>query len=124
MNHPRHTFDDSEETSTNPNLNTTGTTKPSFTNTTVNQASSFDKSLSTKPAHSTQENAVEKEMDDIADLRDKFKSILMSTNAEDGEDCLIYGMSSNLLTDKHKIKQGTIITGFIISLRLYNYFTF
>ena len=110
MNHPRNTFDDSEETSANMNLNTTGTTKPSFTNTTVNQTSSFDKSLSTKPPHSTQENAVEKEMDDIADLRDKFKSILMSTNAEDGEDCLIYGMSSNLLTDKHKIKQGTIIS--------------
>ena len=50
----------------------------------------------------------EREIDDIVDLKEKFKSILMKINVEDGEDCLIYGMQANLLTEKHKIKQGII----------------
>lgn len=55
-----------------------------------------------------QEKIPEREIDDIVDLKDKFRSILMKINVEDGEDCLIYGMQANLLTDNHKIKQGII----------------
>ena len=50
----------------------------------------------------------EKEMDDLADLKEKFKSILLKTPQDEGEDCIIYGMNANLLTENHKIKNGII----------------
>ena len=50
----------------------------------------------------------DKEMDDLADLKEKFKSILLKTPQDEGEDCIIYGMNANLLTENHKIKNGII----------------
>ena len=50
----------------------------------------------------------DKEMDDLADLKEKFKSILLKTPQDESEDCIIYGMNANLLTENHKIKNGII----------------
>ena len=50
----------------------------------------------------------EKEIDELSDLKEKYKSILLKNSLEDGEDHLIYGMNVNLLTKKNKIKNGII----------------
>ena len=50
----------------------------------------------------------DKEMDAVADLKEKFKSILSEIEQDSAEDCLIYGLHTNLLTDKNKIKNGII----------------
>ena len=65
---------------------------------------SFDKTEFNKRKNIIQE----KEIDELSDLKEKYKSILLKNSLEDGEDHLIYGMNVNLLTKSNKIKNGII----------------
>ena len=50
----------------------------------------------------------EKDIDQITELIEKFKNILMRIPCEDGEDAIIYGINS-ILVNKNKIKSGIIL---------------
>ena len=50
----------------------------------------------------------EKEVDQITELVEKYKSILMKIPGEDREDALIYGLKAIYLQSKNKIKNGTV----------------
>ena len=50
----------------------------------------------------------EKEYDQIAELEEKFKSLLMKVPGKEREDVLIYGVKVTYLKSKNKIKNGVV----------------
>ena len=61
-----------------------------------------------KKKNKKEEFQEEKEVDQITELVEKYKSILMKIPGEDREDALIYGLKSIYLQSKNKIKNGVV----------------
>ena len=61
-----------------------------------------------KKINKKEEFQEEKEVDQITELVERYKSILMKIPGEDREDALIYGLKAIYLQSKTKIKNGTV----------------
>ncbi len=107
--------DNEDENSINPNNyndDNIEKIKPSYKKST--EASTFSdkehikEEKDEKKVNKKEEFQEEKEVDQITELVEKYKSILMKIPGEDREDALIYGLKAIYLQSKTKIKNGTV----------------
>ena len=109
--------DNEEENSINPNNkdNNIEKIKPSYKKST--EASTFSdkenlkiykEEKDEKKVNKKEEFQEEKEVDQITELVEKYKSILMKIPGEDRQDAIIYGLKAVYLKSKNKIKDGTV----------------